>query len=385
MNSVLRPQQPSLVYLVGCAVLFAASACTTSSGGGGSLAVPCALDGSCPLNMVCSGTICVANGDAFGGGAGDTAGGDGAGAADAGGGTGGDADAAPADTAPADTAPADIAPADTAPADTAPADTAPADTAPADTAQTDTSPADTGGSDAQGAQGVSIAGLQQGTASVVCAKTDGEATTVSAANLEVGIATAPIAALGTLRVFYLRPEGAPAQNGSYQGIKVVVFGKEPLAVAAGDRVRVKGDVVEYFCETEIKTDAGKVEVLGQSSFAPQPYVVSTGDLAASSAGSEKFEGVYVELQNVAIVSANVIGSDGKPHGSFAVAQIGSSSPEVHVGPTAGTTFTKKNPKTGETLTVFVGNEVFASIRGHLTYSFGTFQLRPTSSADLVAK
>ena len=363
MNSVMRQGQLSLIHVACCAVLLAVGACTTSSGGGG-VAVPCALDGSCPSGMVCSGTICVANGDAFGAGAGDTAGGDGAAQADAGG-VGGNADASVVDTAPVDTAPVD--------------------TTPADTGKTDTVTTDVGGSDTQGTAGVAIAGLQQGTASAVCVKSDGEAITLPGATLEVGIATAPIAALGSLRVFYVRPEGAPAQNGSYQGIKVVVFGKDPLNVVAGDRVRVKGDVVEYFCETEIKTDATKVEVLGASQFAPQPYVVPAGDLAANSAASEKFEGVYVEIQNVAIVSANVIGSDGKPHGSFAVAPMGSSAPEVHVAPTAGTTFIKKDPKTGETLTVFVGNEAFASIRGHLTYSFGTFQLRPTSNADLVAK
>ncbi len=278
---------------------------------------------------------------------------------------------------------------DSAAGDTNIADSNAADSNIADSNAVDGGVADTGDAskpdsqDAGGPAALSIAGLQQGTASLVCSNSEGQATTVAGVTLEVGIATAPIAPLGKLFVFYLRPEGASQVSGKSQGIKVVVFGDNPPNVKLGDRVRVTGDVVEFFCETEVTSSTEKVVILGSSALEPTPYLVKSADIAATSGASEPYEGVYVRLANVAVSAANVFGTDGKTHGTFAVAPFGAKGPEVHVAPTIGTSFTKKDETTGEVVTVFDGTESFSEIRGHLTYSFGTYQLRPTSDADLV--
>ena len=351
--------------------------CTTGSSGSGGGGIPCALDGSCPGTLVCAGAWCMSPQ------ASDAAGDDGiARAQDS---------ASSADTTSADdiSVETDASAGDTAVAnDTAVTnDTAAAnDTAVADDTigANDTAVAnDSVGTDTSGGVETPIAGLQKGTASLVCVKTDGEATTFSGVTLAVGVATAAIAPAGTLRMFYVRPEGAPSDDPNYQGIKIVVFGKDPLDVQQGDRVRVQGDVAEYFCETEIKTEAAKVEVLGKASTTPQPYLVDASAVAALSQATEPFEGVYVEIQNVSMAAANVIGSDSKTHGSFAVAPFGSKKPEVHITPQTGSKFMTKNSATGEIGTIFDGSESFKSIRGHITYSFGTFQLRPTTDADIV--
>lgn len=364
--------------LSGPSLLLAAvmlSACGSSAGGGGSLAgVPCALDGSCPSGMTCGGQYCLYD-QADGGAGGDgtsgqdgASGGDGGGAADAG--TGTDAGAVSDAGGNADTGSADTGTA---------TDAGTTDTA----GTTDAGATDAGTADAGGGNTSSIAGLQQGTASKVCAKSDGQATTLADITLEVGVATAPIAPLGKLRVFYVRPESASGTSGAYMGIKVVVFGEGALDIKLGDRVKVRGDLVEYFCETEITTAPEKVEVLGQATLEPTPFPVQAGDIAAESPSSEPYEGVYVRLVNVSIVAANVFGTDNKPHGTFAVAPKGASGPIVHVAPSAGTTFTKKDDSTGDTVTIYDGTESFSEIRGHLTYSFGTYQLRPTADSDLI--
>ncbi|MEY3011564.1 MAG: hypothetical protein RIT45_299 [Pseudomonadota bacterium] len=327
----LVPSLLSLLFAVGCG---------SSAGSGGFAGVPCAQDGTCPSGMACGGQYCVyIDNDATqdtGGGAQDTGGGGqdtGGGSQDTGGGS-----------------------------------------------------QDTGGGSQDtgvGGNTMAIAGLQQGTASKVCSKTDGQSTTLSDVTLEVGVSTAPIAKLGNLRVFYVRPEGANANSGVYQGIKVVVFGEGALDVKLGDRVKVRGDLVEYYCETEITTAPEKVEILGQAALEPVPFLVQTADIAAESASTEPYEGVYVKLDNVGIAAANVNGTDGKPHGTFAVAPKGATGPVVHVAPTAGTTFTKKDESSGDTITIFDGTETFSEIRGHITYSFGTYQLRPTADSDLI--
>lgn len=360
---------PSLLLLLLLLPLLLLPGCGTSAGSGGGLGgVPCALDGSCPAGMACGGQYCVytqadgsgatdgnATADSSTGGS-DTTTTDSGGTTDTGGGT--------ADTSTT-------------------TDTAVADTTTTDTGSKDTGTSDTGGTDAGSGNAMSIAGLQQGTASKVCTKTDGQSTTLADITLEVGVATAPISKLGSLRVFYVRPENAGSGTGAFQGIKVVVFGEGAVDVKMGDRVKVRGDLVEYYCETEITSAPEKVEILGPAALDPLPYTVQTGDIAAESASSEPYEGVYVKLVNVAIVAANVNGSDGKPHGTFAVAPKGATGPVVHVAPTAGTTFTKKDDATGDTITIYDGTETFSEIRGHLTYSFGTFQLRPTTDSDLV--
>ena len=198
------------------------------------------------------------------------------------------------------------------------------------------------------------------------------------------VVTSDADALGSLMVFYVRPANAPTTDGRWQGLKIVVFGGK-TSVKAGDIVTLKGELVEYYCESELKVEAASITVTGKANLAPTPYAVVVAEVSANGLLSESYEGVFVQLSNVEVVVANVLGTDGKSHGQFGVSSAGGTTPIVAIGGTGGTTFTVKDPKTGDTVTTMKSGQVFKTISGHLTYSFETYVLRPSTDADLVAQ
>ncbi len=350
--------------------------CRTATGGGGG-AVLCALDGTCPAGMTCAGQYCAfldaGQSQVDGAGTDAQAGTDtGAGTTDTGAGTT-DTGAGTTDTGAGTT---DTGAGTT---DTGTPDTGTPDTGTPDTGTPDTGTPDTGSPDAGGTLGV--AALQQAAASKTCANPSGESVVLKAVTLTDLVVTEDEGALGKLGVFYVRPSGAPTDDGRWQGMKIVVF-KGKSNVKQGDIVTLTGDLVEYFCETEIKVDFDKIQVTGT---APKPgaYPVVVAEVAAKGAQSEAYEGVKVILKNVEVVEPNVLGTDGKTHGQFGVAAKGQTVPLVVIGGTDKTTFTKKDPTSGQTVTTWTKGQGFASITGHLTYSFETYVLRPGSDAELV--
>ncbi len=206
---------------------------------------------------------------------------------------------------------------------------------------------------------------------------------------EDAVATAKAVELnGEHGMFYVRPLASPPVDGKSGGIKVVVFNKVP-AISAGDVVRIKGTLVEYYCETEITVGGAPDEalVVGKQA-APSPWKVGLQDVAWNNTGSEAYEGVLVRIEGAQVAAANVLGTDGKPHGLFAVAPTGSApgaGPLVHVGGSALTTFTQYDSTTKHTTTKFEVGQGFKSITGHLTFSFGAYVLRVATDADLVAQ
>ncbi|MCO4764014.1 MAG: hypothetical protein KC502_21045 [Myxococcales bacterium] len=346
---------PRTIMLVFCTVFLALFGCSQpSGGGGGGGGVLCALDGSCPAGMTCAGQVCVfVSADAV---------------ADS---TAGSQDTTTVDSGAQDTGSVDAGPADTGTTDTGSPDTT--------TATPDTSTPDT--STPSGSQ---IATLQQATSSKTCAKTDGELSVMSDVTLSGVIVTTDAAPLGKLMVFYVRPADAPNTDGRWQGMKVVVF-KDKTQVKAGDIVTITGELVEYYCESEIKVDSDKITVTGKANLAPVPYDVVVAEISGKGLQSEAYEGVFVRLNGVEVAEPNVLGTDGKPHGQFSVASAGGTTPTVVIGGSAGTSFTAKDPKTGNTITTMKKGQAFKSITGHLTYSFETYVLRPSTDADLVAQ
>ena len=364
--------------LIGCGA-------SGGSGGAGGAALPCgqggpcpcAQDGSCPAGMVCGGTYCKAIGDATASDA--TAADDTASASDA---------TASSSGATTDTATSSGG-TDTGNASSSggtdtgnTSSSGGADTATSsggtDTGNTSSS----GGTDVSNPSTLAIATVQQGTASKVCANTGGPTTVLEKAKLEDAVVTMDPLSIGKNWLFFVRPVGAPAVGGQWQGIKVFVFGSAP-AVKAGDTVRLTGDVIEYFCETEISL-AGDTIVKVGSGTAPAPYAVAPAAVAYKDTTTEAYEGVLVTLQNVKIANANTLGSDGKTHGGFSVVAQGGS-PEVRLDLAAASQFTKNDDNTGSLITTFTAGQVFASVTGHVNYSFGEFIVIPRTDADLVTQ
>ena len=71
--------------------------------------------------------------------------------------------------------------------------------------------------------------------------------------------------------------------------------------AYGDSVRITGTVVEYYGVTEIK-DVTEYVILG-SGKTVMPTLVTSGEIGTAGTMAEAYEGVLVQLQNVAITDS----------------------------------------------------------------------------------
>lgn len=360
----------SPIRCVRCAAIWGALclavACGSNAGGGGGAAIACAQDGTCPPGYTCFNAYCLV--------------------ADAG---------APVDSGVVDVSAVDVAAADIlgsadmgGPSDAgggAKDTTAPKDAGPADAGPIDGGPSlDVGAPTAQ-----KIVSLQAGTASVQCPDAGASVTINKNMLVEDGVATTKAVTLsGKHGMFYIRPLASPPADGKNGGIKVVVFDVVP-EIAAGDVVRVRGDLVEYYCETEITVSSSpqEVVVLGKQA-PPQAWKVGLQQIAWNNVASEAYEGVLVRIEDAAVSASDILGTDGKPHGIFGVEPAGGApgaGPMVQVGGSSETTFTSYDANTGRTTTKFKVGQVFKSITGHLTYSFGAYVLRVQTDADLVAQ
>jgi len=189
--------------------------------------------------------------------------------------------------------------------------------------------------------------------------------------------------VGKNSLFHARPKGAPTVGGDWQGVKVFVLGTPP-ALTAGDVVEIKGDAVEYYCETEIKAKAADIKTVSKNS-PPAPYEVVTKSITFDGEASEAFEGVLVKLINVKVTQPNTLGTDGKTHGGFSVASQTDLKSQVHVDLASVSQYTQKSTQTGDLVTTFTTGQVFSSVIGHLNYSFGEYVLIPRGDTDLVVQ
>ncbi len=356
------------IFVLGIVVVLAGcSSPRGAGGGGGSSVIACDAQSPCPSGYVCVGAVCQWDGDV-------TSNQDSVAGADSGVVDGGAVDTGVADAGPADAGVLDGGPPDTGVVDSGPLDGGTTDTGISDTGAFDSGPPDAGGST------VTIQSIQSGNDSLQCASPNGEKLTFEAVQLQDAVVTADVGPLSkTVEAFYVRPLADPPFNGQYGGLKIVRFGGgKPIAV--GDIVRLTGDVVEYYCETELKVEDAEVTILG-SAAQPGPIDVTVSQIAFDSPGGEPWEGVLVRLQNVVVAVANELGTDGKTHGQFSVSAQGGTD-RVVVGGTSETTFTKQDPDSGDLITTMVKGQIFSTLIGHLSYSFGQYVLRPRADTDL---
>jgi uncharacterized repeat protein (TIGR01451 family) len=161
-----------------------------------------------------------------------------------------------------------------------------------------------------------------------------------------------------------------ALGGPWSGL--VVFssgGFAGLSAPPGTRVRVTGQVQEYYGLTElvVSNGAAGVQVISTGHPLPAPVALPTGDyLAASSA--EQWEGVLIEFQNATVTNANLgygewAFSDGS--GATAADDLGELDGDLTYLPTLG--------------------DVYQFIRGIGYYSFGVYKLVPRSDLDIQLK
>lgn len=136
---------------------------------------------------------------------------------------------------------------------------------------------------------------------------------------------------------------------------VNVFGSDVASqVSMGDRIRVTGEVEEYYDKTEI-TNISSLTILEQNVALPDPIVVATGELA-----QEKYEGVLVQVRNATCTNADL------DHGEWEV--------DDGSGPCRINDLILKDfvPELGQTYT----------ITGICDYSFSNFKIEPRILEDI---
>ncbi len=331
-----------------------------SSGGNGSISCATA---ACPANMNCVNKVCVANkADAVGGG--DSA-----------------ADAQVADTTMVDSEAADDfkAPGDTGPVEIAVSDNGKVDSGKADSGKLDSGKIDTADDVSAPPEPMTIYQVQSAPSSEVCADPT-KLVPIGKVILEPAVVTGPVfkvkSGTKTSTVFFVAPQIAPA-NPIYTGVQVIVT-SETFNAVPGDVLQITGEILEFYCMTEISAQPDNVQKIGQQA-PPAPYPLSIGSLNLPQVDS--YEGVLATVKNSVILDANSLGSDGKTHGQFSVT-LANGGPSLLVLLPFGSQYLTKDA-TGAAMTTFLKGMKFASFTGHVEYTFGQWVLRVRDDGDVV--
>jgi predicted extracellular nuclease len=200
---------------------------------------------------------------------------------------------------------------------------------------------------------VTIEEIQSAATSTGCADESGTLPPTQTKVRVSGIVVSPVQdASANLSGVYLSSEAPGANSGLF-----VLFPKAAGATAnVGDLLTAEGNVVEYYCLTELKATA--VQVTGAGT-APAPATVTAADLAGATA--EAWEGTYVKLENVTVSSTDNLDKYNEV--------------EVESGLVlAGDDF-------GIKWTVKVGDKI-TSVTGAVKYAFKKYRVVPFSDASI---
>jgi len=137
-------------------------------------------------------------------------------------------------------------------------------------------------------------------------------------------------------------------------------------VSLGDMVAVSGLVDEYYGMTEVKS-LTDVEVLSSGNPLPDPYAVSTGELASS----EAYEGCLVCVNNVTVTAAP------DDHGQWYVDDYQRSTCQID------DSFFYLDSV--EPPIVINAGDTFARIIGCVDYSYDEYGLQPRTAADIMTE
>jgi len=143
-------------------------------------------------------------------------------------------------------------------------------------------------------------------------------------------------------------------GGPYSGVELAVAKSLGTNFAIGAVLDVTGEAKEYYCMTEVQASE-----VNQTGTINGPVPVASLSYAALSADFEKYEGVLVELSGVKVGNAQ------PEHGAF----------DLEGGLNVGVLFNHGVKP--------AANDVFATLRGVIVYSFSAYHLEPRSANDLV--
>lgn len=204
-------------------------------------------------------------------------------------------------------------------------------------------------------QGTTVAQLQQLQAGLDCG--DGSEDFI---NLEVGVDLKNVVVTGPVHSASEKLDGfyvADKKGGAYSGIKVVAAKGEVPALLAGDVVDLFGDVKEFYCLTEF--DVLVITPTGATAGVPvepvQPAAIAAGD-----SGSEKYEGVLVEVSNVKV------SAEANQYGEF----------ELEGGVLVSPTLFKE-------MEALDAGCTYKKVLGIVEFSYGKYRLLPRGAGDLV--
>jgi len=157
--------------------------------------------------------------------------------------------------------------------------------------------------------------------------------------------------------FISDPEGGP-----WSGLLIYTNQFHPQR---GDEVEVTGTITEYYNFTEMSPTTG-YRVISQGNPIPPPTLINTGDLSSSST-AEQWEGVFVKVENVTIVS------------------LPTSYNEFYVNDGTGQCQIDDQcfPRTGFSWPQMTVGERWARIQGVVDYSFSNYAINPRDMNDIV--
>ncbi|PKN54205.1 MAG: hypothetical protein CVU56_27800 [Deltaproteobacteria bacterium HGW-Deltaproteobacteria-14] len=210
--------------------------------------------------------------------------------------------------------------------------------------------ADASVGDTGGASAGTIAAIQSGAPSASCTAAAIETITPEVTLAGVVVTSEKFSVTANLDGYFVS-DGTQA---AYSGIEVVVpktFGQD---FHVGETVDVVGEYVEYYCLSEIRA-VTVTRVGGATPPAPSPIANTL-----SSADLEQWEGVLVELSGVTVTGKDQFGQ-------------GQTDAGVLIDLTAS-----------DAITIPPANTVLTTLRGFVTYAYGTYRVSPRGADDLVA-
>ena len=229
----------------------------------------------------------------------------------------------------------------------------------------------------------SISDIQKSDPSQKCANTSGFTNVLKGVKISGAIVVSPVnksttSAGKTREGVWVQTKGGGAWTGIYLETDEGATSIGSLKV--GDTITAVGDIVEYYCFTELQPAVVTIETAAAE--LPAAVTVDIAQLGdkATDGDNESFESVLVTVNNVVLSNEAALGTDGKPHGELYVGPDDKTD-ALRIGPMfgvyltdkAGTVYTSKWPK----------GTKFASITGVMQFSFGKFRLLPVSAASIV--
>ncbi len=145
-------------------------------------------------------------------------------------------------------------------------------------------------------------------------------------------------------------------GGANSGVMVTVASSSASDWAVGDEVRLVGEHMEFYCNTQFSADS--FEVLSTGNTVPGPW---TTDVATIMASPEQYEGVLVEVSDVTIAGVT----------------------NFNEGNLDGAGLYLDNDVMGLDFPDLVDGTSYSTVIGVIVYAFSEWRIAPRSAADML--